>query len=580
VAKDPLSLTHPEIAAQAAGWDPSTVTSGSGKKFLWRCDQGHEWPATVGSRVNGSGCPVCLGRVLLPGYNDLKTLRPELAAEAHGWDPSTVSPGQDIVREWQCPRGHVYPAKVAQRSHGSGCPVCDGKLLVVGVNDLATTHPAVAAQAVGWDPRTVMAGSPKVMTFRGSCGHEFSTKVFVRTRSKSPGLECPRCAVRRSNQSRSAGRVSLAEASPEIAAEADGWDPSTVSAGSHQVMAWRCAQGHTWSSQVVRRSGANSSCPYCSGKLAWPGYNDLATTHPDIAAEADGWDPRTVMAGSQKKMAWRCAKGHPWQATVGSRTRRAASGCPVCANRVVMVGVNDLATTHPDIAAEAYGFDPRTVVAGGRAVLEWQCPEGHVYPASLGHRTKHGTQCPVCSGRTVVVGVNDLATTHPDIAAEADGWDPRTVVAGANKRVNWRCAEGHTWTTDVANRTMGNETGCPSCAEYGYNPGKPGWLYFLRHPEWQLLQIGISNDPDRRLREHARGGWELIELEGPMDGAVARRWEQEILRALARRGVALAPDHVAGQFSGYTEAWVASDHLAISLEELKELVDESGWRPR
>jgi hypothetical protein len=235
------------------------------------------------------------------------------------------------------------------------------------------------------------------------------------------------------------------------------------------------------------------------------------------------------------------------------------------------VGVNDIATTHPDLAAQAYSWDPTSVVAGGRAIVDWRCPAGHIYQASLGHRTKHQTGCPVCQGRTVLVGVNDLATTFPEIAAEADGWDPTTLVAGANKRVPWRCVNGHTWHTAVANRTLGSETGCPSCAEYGYNPAKPGWLYFLSHPIWKMLQIGISNDAERRLREHARLGWELIELQGPMDGRLARDLEQGILRALRSKGVQLGSREIAGPYSGYTEAWDRNEFDVTRLEKLVAL---------
>ena len=62
------------------------------------------------------------------------------------------------------------------------------------------------------------------------------------------------------------------------------------------------------------------------------GINDLATLHPAIAAEADGWDPSTVVAGTHQKMSWRCKKGHTWDAVVKSRTSdtflRHGSGCP------------------------------------------------------------------------------------------------------------------------------------------------------------------------------------------------------------------------------------------------------------
>ena len=39
----------------------------------------------------------------------------------------------------------------------------------------------------------------------------------------------------------------------------------------------------------ARKGKADSGCPYCSGRKVLAGYNDLATTHPGIAAM---WHPR------------------------------------------------------------------------------------------------------------------------------------------------------------------------------------------------------------------------------------------------------------------------------------------------
>ena len=84
-----LATLHPEVASEADGWDTSTVTEGSGKKMLWKCEQGHSWEAKVVDRTwKRSGCPYCSNNKLLVGFNDLKTKFPEIEKQADGWDPS------------------------------------------------------------------------------------------------------------------------------------------------------------------------------------------------------------------------------------------------------------------------------------------------------------------------------------------------------------------------------------------------------------------------------------------------------------------------------------------------------------
>lgn len=62
---------------------PFDVTSGSDKKVWWKCEQGHEWQATISSRNSGCGCPYCAGIYVVKGKNDLQTINPDLAKE---WD--------------------------------------------------------------------------------------------------------------------------------------------------------------------------------------------------------------------------------------------------------------------------------------------------------------------------------------------------------------------------------------------------------------------------------------------------------------------------------------------------------------
>ena len=93
--KSSLADTHAEIAAQAHGWDPTTVTAGSNKKLFWICKENHVWDAPPHKRVKGSGCPICSGNKVLAGFNDPVATHPEIAKQADGWDPRTISKGSN-----------------------------------------------------------------------------------------------------------------------------------------------------------------------------------------------------------------------------------------------------------------------------------------------------------------------------------------------------------------------------------------------------------------------------------------------------------------------------------------------------
>ena len=99
--KQPLSVTHPELAKEADGWDPETVSSGSGKKLSWKCSKKHSWDASVTNRaLLGSGCPYCTRKIVIKGENDLASEHPELIDECDGWDPSEFFSGSNLKMPW------------------------------------------------------------------------------------------------------------------------------------------------------------------------------------------------------------------------------------------------------------------------------------------------------------------------------------------------------------------------------------------------------------------------------------------------------------------------------------------------
>ena len=133
-------------------------------------------------------------------------------------------------------------------------------------------------------------------------------------------------------------QLDIAAMYPELMPEWDDErDPHTVLPSSHKMIRWKCSRGHTYEAMPYSRV-RGSRCPYCTNRRVLPGFNDLATVEPAVAAE---WHPdlnggltaQDVTRGSTKKIWWRCRFGHEWRAAVYSRTREKRAACPYCTGR-------------------------------------------------------------------------------------------------------------------------------------------------------------------------------------------------------------------------------------------------------
>ena len=113
------------------------------------------------------------------------------------------------------------------------------------------------------------------------------------------------------------------------------------------------------------------------------------------------------------------------------------------------VNKEPLSATHPELAKEAFGWDPDQFVAGSHKKLEWLCPVGHKYIAAVQDRTRRGDNCSICAGKQVLIGFNDLQFLFPEIASQAYGWNPEEFTAGSGKRKDWKCELGHIWSATI-----------------------------------------------------------------------------------------------------------------------------------
>ena len=147
-------------------------------------------------------------------------------------------------------------------------------------------------------------------------------------------------------------------------------------------------------------------CPYCSGKRVLKGKNDLQTLNPLLTEE---WDyeknkeltPVAVMPNSDKKVWWKCKKGHEWQAVIKSRSK--GHRCPYCSGRYAVKGETDLQAVNPMLASEWHyeknkDITPMDVLPNSNKKVWWICSKGHEWQSIINNRSK-GRGCPYCSKR-------------------------------------------------------------------------------------------------------------------------------------------------------------------------------------
>lgn len=364
-----LATINPELAKQ---WHPtkngdlksSDVLAGSKKKVWWLLPYDDpetgkhfdfEWDATVSNRaILNSGCPYLTGNLAWKGFNDLVTINPQLAKEWHptrnknlknkfGRDVST--PDKVTVNShqrvwWYLPydipmdypiehlRGKHFDfeweADISNRtSCDSGCPYLTGNGVWRGFNDLSTTDPDLAKEwhptkNIGITPTDVTAGSNK--------------KIWWLLPYDVP-LDYPVEHLR----------------------------------GKHFDFEWEDTISH--------RLNDGRGCPYLSGHGVWKGFNDLATTNPDIATE---WHPtkngkltpQDITAGSHKKVWWHLPYEDPktgehfdfeWEATVNNRNK--GRGCPFILSSKGEILVRKILKSNNINFEEQYTFKDRFITS-------------------------------------------------------------------------------------------------------------------------------------------------------------------------------------------------------------------------
>lgn len=485
VGKNDLATTNPEIALL---WHPSKNGKLRPEQFLikshakvwWQCAKGHEWQTQIAAISQKGNCPFCISKRIIPGENDLSTVNPALAkewdaAKNTGTNPCYIAPYSNKEYWWICRYGHEWKASPNHRMNGTDCPVCSK-----GV------HTSFPEQALFY---YISCSFSEVINNDKHLGMEFDIYIpSIDTYIEYDGMQWHKSQKTYNNDIKKNGlidaiharlirirEIGCPELSPSQNVTIIPTEPLSTGIRSWKILTQTIDNLADLLNIKVDIDVARDYDTILQQQVKVLKKASLLFTNPELAAQ---WDykkngrltPEMVNAGSGKYVWWLCEKGHSWHARIISR--HTGVGCPYCSGRRPITGVNDLKTTHPSLVQEWHptrngNLHPQQVSHGSDKKVWWLCNKGHEWQAVISGRVA-GHGCPYCSGRRPITGVNDLQSTHPQLAAE---WHhlknksllPSQVGPHSERLVWWQCNNGHQWKTKICYRTLG--ANCPYCTK-------------------------------------------------------------------------------------------------------------------
>lgn len=474
--KKTLAETHPELVAEWIECDnpkftPNSCVAGSNVKVRWKCAKcGGEYEAYIASRaLRGSSCPYCANQKVLVGYNDLQTVSPDLAAE---WSkkntikPTEVTQHSNKEVYWICPLGHDdYLMSVKQRSNRQGCRIC--------AQQSQTSFPE---QAILYYLKKVFSDAINRYIFDGK-----EIDIFIP--SKNIGIEYNGYFSHKKKAEKDILKKEFFKSLginllvvkeykyPEDKKQADFYIHERTSFNDLTCLI----------TDILNALGIDESIIVDCSKDAISiknqyvilrKENSIAAVRPDLVSR---WDyekngsitPEMVTLGTGQKFYWKCKICNRSYLALPSKIAEGS----VCSKHrnLLKKGENDLASRHPELLKywdyEKNEVDPSEIYGGGEKEVYWICEKGHSYSKKILKRIR-GEGCPICAGKKVLAGFNDLVTVCPDVAST---WNyaknrevlPTQVTAHSNKQFWWICEQGHEWEASVNARVNGK--GCKEC---------------------------------------------------------------------------------------------------------------------
>lgn len=381
---------------------PTDVMPNSHKIVWWKCNEGHGWQDSIAHRNSGRSCPYCTGKRIIKGENDLQTINPRLASE---WNyvrngnskPEDFMPNSNKKVWWVCSKGHEWQASIAHRNNGRGCPLCKAEqktsfpefaivyyLRKYGIDAIHTYR------GNGYELDVYIPSMKIAIEYDGFIWHQNSTKRDL-TKNRlcvNDGIKLFRIRE---------GLKPLNEGSVDYIVDRYQEDLETVLKRAlseiTRIDIDLDLRRDTIDIENMREYAEKDK--------------SVLFANPELAKE---WNfeknrklkPEQMLPNSNKRVWWRCGKGHEWQASINHRNR--GRGCPYCSGNKVLEGYNDLRTVNPLLAEEwnqekNRELKPENFKANSGKKVWWKCRNEHEWQARIADRNRGGSRCPYCAGK-------------------------------------------------------------------------------------------------------------------------------------------------------------------------------------
>ena len=496
VGVNDLASVHPELLKE---WDyvendklnikPDKVTCGSHMRVWWKCPNGHKYQSLIKSRSNGYGCRKCasINKGLIRSSpmdgESLQDKFPELVEE---WDyekngdllPTQVKHGSNKTVYWVCKVcGNKWRTKICNRtiSH-RGCSKC-----------ASVYSTSFSEQAIYYYLYSYFGKKEDVLNRYKFTDNQGSFEIDIFIPSISLAVEYDGVYWHQKKKDKDdLKNERLAKLGVRLIRIKESKINEVIDdnifydfyKNYNLNLSWAIKSlfdllGYNLTNFDIDVENHRINILELFHKTEIK--NSLAVVKPEIAQE---WNyekngdllPSHFRPYSDVKVWWKCKYGHSFYDSISNRSK--GVGCPVCSNREIVVGFNDLATTNPKLAEEwdyenNYELNPTQVACNSSQRVSWKCKNcGYIWTAII-YRRNNGSGCPACAGNKVHIGFNDLLTVNPKLAEE---WDyeennnllPTMFVANSTKIVGWKCKIcGNKWKASIVNRNKGR--GCPVC---------------------------------------------------------------------------------------------------------------------